>query len=426
MGETVRKTRSVCPKCLKNIPARLVREGEKTYMEKTCREHGDFRTVIWRGMTDFDEWRASARELLPGEGESCPGSCGICPEHGQGSCCVLLEVTRRCSLRCRFCFAGADEPEPAMAELKHAVNVIFENGRPLIQLSGGEPTMRDDLPELIRYIKSCGGRYVQLNSNGLRLAGDEKYVRELADAGLSFVFMQFDGVTDGVYEQLRGRALLDEKLRAIEMCAKYRIGVTLVPTVVRGVNDGQIGDIIRFAVKRSPAVRGVHFQPVSYFGRYPHSPENDERYTLDELVSAIVEQTDISEKNLAPSRCDHPACGLHASFVVDCDGTLYPTTQRKAAPCESSTAEQNRDYIGRRWTRAPEESECCCGSGSLEDMDFFLSRARSYCFTVTAMAFQDAWNLDIERLRRCSLHVYDGGALKPFCARYLTAEENAT
>ena len=58
-------------------------------------------------------------------------------------------------------------------------------------------------------------------------------------------------------------------------------------------------------------------------------------------------------------------------------------------------------------------------------MDFFLSRARSYCFTVTAMAFQDAWNLDIERLRRCSLHVYDGGALKPFCARYLTAEAGA-
>lgn len=422
MAQLIRKTRSVCPRCLKNIPALLTCEGRTVYMEKTCPEHGSFRAPVWRGLTDFDEWRGGEPELSPGEGERCPADCGICPEHGQGSCCVLLEVTRRCDLRCRFCFAGADEPEPPMDELKRAVDIILSHGRPLIQLSGGEPTQRDDLPELIAYIKGRGGKYVQLNSNGLRLARDEDYVRALAEAGLSFVFMQFDGVTDDVYETLRGRPLLEEKLRAIENCGRHRIGVTLVPTVVRGVNDRQVGDIIRLGVSLAPKVRGVHFQPVSYFGRYPSEPENDERYTLDELVSAIVTQTDIKAESIVPSRCDHPACGLHSSFVVDFDGTLMPTTKRSNRAVCAGTAEKNREFIGRRWQRPETDGELCCG-GSLEEMDVFLARARSYCFTVTAMAFQDAMNLDIERLRRCSLHVYDGGKLKPFCARYLTPME---
>lgn len=421
MSGPIRKTRSVCPRCLKNIPAMLVREGEAVFMEKTCPEHGDFKTLIWRGRTDFESWRGAADALLPGEGEHCPQDCGSCAEHRQGSCCVLLEVTRRCNLKCRFCFAGEGEPEPTLEELKSSVDKIFSNGRPLIQLSGGEPTLRDDLPELVSYIKSRGGKYVQLNSNGLRLAEDEAYVRRLAEAGLSFVFMQFDGVTDDVYEVLRGRPLLETKLRAIESCGRHRIGVTLVPTVVRGVNEQQIGDIIKLAVSLSPNVRGVHFQPVSYFGRYPARPDDDERYTLDELVAAISAQSGISEEALVPSRCDHPACGLHSSFVVDFDGTLMSTTRRGKC-AGASTAEKNREFIGRRWQRPESDGELCCG-GSLEEMEVFLERARSYCFTITAMAFQDAMNLDIERLRRCSLHVYDDGGLKPFCAKYLTAAE---
>ncbi|MBR2880054.1 MAG: radical SAM protein, partial [Oscillospiraceae bacterium] len=371
-----------------------------------------------RGLSDFELWRTGAEELKEGEGLSCPQNCGICSEHIQGSCCVLLEVTRRCNLSCSFCFAGGEMAEPSLEELKMAVDTIVGRGKPLIQLSGGEPSLRSDLPELIRYIRSKGVGYVQLNGNGLRLAGDEEYVKSLAEAGLSFVFLQFDGVSDDIYEKLRGKPLLEIKKKAIELCGKYGLGVTLVPTIVKGVNEHQVGDIIRFAAALSPVVRGVHFQPVSYFGRYPEEPDDRERYTLDELIYALGVQAGIKEENIAPSRCDHPSCGAHASFVVMKNGSLMPLTFRRKTQ-KMSSAIQNREYIGSRWARDTEKEQSRWGD-DLSDMDAFVERVKSHGFTVTAMAFQDAMNIDIERLRRCSLHVYSDGKLKPFCAAYLT------
>ena len=414
----IRNTRSVCPICLKNISAQLVKEDNCVKMQKTCPEHGSFSAIVWRGKTDFESWRGNVPMLGESDGNYCPQNCGICAEHQQGSCCVLLEVTRRCNLKCKFCFADEAQPEPTMDELKRAVDKIFSRGKPLVQLSGGEPTLRDDLPELIAYIRSSGAQYVQLNSNGLRLAEDEGYVKALADAGLSFVFMQFDGISDDVYMALRGKELFETKRRAIEMCGKYGLGVTLVPTVVRGVNEHQLGDIIRFGTELSPVVRGVHFQPVSYFGRYPTQPDDDERYTLDELIEALGTQAGISEENIAPSRCDHPGCGLHASFAVMPDRSLMPLTVRRNTD-SVSTAGQNREYIGSRWKRSI-QAENSGTATDMSDFDSFISRVSSHSFTVTAMAFQDAMNLDIERLRRCSLHVYEDGKLKPFCAAYLS------
>ena len=417
----LRETRSVCPVCLQNLPAVLcLREDGQVYMEKTCPEHGGFATVVWRNRVDFSAWRAGAAPLRGDEGIHCPEHCGICGEHLQGSCCVLLEVTRRCDLRCSFCFAEGDRPEPTLAELCAAVDDIFEQSRggtPLIQLSGGEPTLRDDLPALLRHIRERGGRWVQLNSNGLRLAEDFGYVRALAEAGLSFVFLQFDGTDDAVYETLRGRPLLELKYRAIENCGRAGLGVTLVPTVVRGVNVTALGEIIREGMFLSPVVRGVHFQPVSYFGRIPGAPDSDSRYTLDELIADICTQTGLAPETLQPSRCDHPACGFHAAFRISDDFELRPVGGSRACGSGAvSSAAQNRAYIAGRWSAAPTGTEGA-PAGSL---DAFLEEYGRRSFTLTAMAFQDAGNLDMERLRRCSLHVYEDGRLIPFCARYLT------
>ena len=422
MSALIRETRSVCPVCLRNIPAQLWRDDTGAVrMRKSCDAHGEFSALIWRGYEDFDLWRAEAEPLSGQEGITCPGNCLSCTEHPQGTCCALLEVTRRCNLNCTFCFAHDGAEDVPMEQLKQAVDTIFTHGRPLIQLSGGEPTLRDDLPELVRYIHAQGGRYVQVNTNGLRFAEDEDYVRSLADAGLNIAFLQFDGTDDEVYRKLRGKALLETKTRAIELCGRYGIGVTLVPTVVRGVNDRQIGDIIRFASFLSPVVRGVHFQPVSFFGKYPRRPEDDDRYTLDELIEALAEQTGLAKENFAPSHCDHPACGLHGSFIADEFGELTPLTHRDAKKAPSRTsAERNCDFIGAKWSAPAPEQQVEAERGSLDD---FLYRAGRYSFTVTAMAFQDALNLDIERLRRCSLHVYENGKLIPFCAKYLSKVE---
>ena len=402
-----------------------MRQDGSVLLEKECPEHGHFSVPVWRGRINYNEWRGELPEIPDDLQLDCPDCKGICSNHQQGTCCVLLEVTRRCNLKCRFCFAEGGMPDPELSELKTAVDRILEaGGKPLIQFSGGEPTVRDDLPEIIAYATEKGAPYTQVNSNGIRLAEDEGYVHGLAEAGLSFVFMQFDGVDDTVFSYLRGRPLLRTKLRAIEMCGKYNIGVSLVPTVVRGVNDMQIGDIIRLASSLSPAVRGVHFQPVSFFGRYPDMPDGGDRYTLDELLSALCEQTGLAEQCFLQSRCDHPLCGFHSSFIALPDGRLTPLSRREngAFSCGVTSAKQNREYVGRHWKRTPTVTDSGF-SGDITSLDDFIKYARTRGFTISAMAFQDAVNLDIERLRRCSLHVWHDGALMPFCARYITPME---
>lgn len=435
MGENevvIHRTYSVCPLCLKRIPAQRVLIGREVFLQKECPEHGKFSTVIWRGRLSMDHWVKGTVPIAEGEGVNCPTACGLCPEHRQKTCCTLLEVTSRCNLYCRFCFADNENlPDPSFEQVCTWISQLTEPGKTFLQLSGGEPTVRDDLPMIVAAAKKAGCKYVQLNSNGIRLAQDKKFIKELADAGLSFVFLQFDGTEDSIYEVLRGKPLLEIKKQAIANCSEHNIGVTLVPTLVPGVNTHNIGEILRFAVKNSPAVRGVHFQPVSYFGRIPALPDDKQRFTLDELLWEITEQAGelVKIEDLVPSRCDHPLCGFHGNFVV-MPGELVPLSRREKRDeccCQPVSAERNREFIGSHWQRQAKgcckQNTCCSAEPDIHSMDGFLQRVRSHGFTITAMAFQDPGNIDLERLRQCSLHVFDRGRFVPFCAYYLSRWE---
>ena len=423
-----RRTRSVCPLCLKNLPAGLWR-GEKgdIRMEKTCPEHGSFQVPVWAGKMDFDAWTQGAEPLEGSAGLNCPDNCALCSEHETATCCVLLEVTNRCDLRCRYCFAngGSSDHDPSGEELRTAIKkIVRQCSSPLLQFSGGEPTLRGDLPDLVRFAKEAGCSCTQVNTNGLRLEEDPAYAEALAEAGLDIVFLQFDGTEDRIYRTLRGRPLLETKLAAIRICGDLGIGVTLVPTVVPGVNDKNLGEIVRLAASLAPAVRGVHFQPVSYFGRFPEAPSADGRYTLDRLMTDLSDQAGIPVESFMPSRCDHPLCGFHARFLTGPEGSLIPLTSITRAPRTKGTAKDNREYIAKNWSRSGNDPSAAPAAADLSasmDFDTFLARIRSGSLTLSAMAFQDAMNLNVERLHRCSLHVFDGGRVKPFCAKYLSA-----
>jgi antitoxin component of RelBE/YafQ-DinJ toxin-antitoxin module len=175
------------------------------------------------------------------------------------------------------------------------------------------------------------------------------------------VFLQFDGTRDDIYRTLRGRDLLETKLEAIRVCSELGVGVTLVPTVVKGVNDDNLGEIVRLAVRLAPGVRGIHFQPVSYFGRYPTAPEAKDRYTLDMLMTDIADQAGIPIDSFMPSRCDHPLCGFHASFLIESDGALKALSSITHSAHSRGCAKDNREYVARHWRRAPEEAVVACG-----------------------------------------------------------------
>jgi uncharacterized radical SAM superfamily Fe-S cluster-containing enzyme len=427
--DILRRTEALCPICKRRLPAAYLRGEKSIDLWRHCPDHGDFSIPVWRNYFDFATWVKNAPILQEGENPDCPSGCGLCADHKQGTCCVLLPVTARCNLCCRYCFADpdgtADKPLDGIEESLERLSVP---GQTLVQLSGGEPTLREDLPDIVAAAKSAGCRYVQLNTNGIRLAEDKPLVEKLAEAGLSFVFMQFDSLDDAVYETLRGCPLTALKEQAIANCADYRIGVTLVPTVVPGVNNHEVGDIIRFAVMHSPAVRGVHFQPVSYFGRSPVPVQSAPRYTLDELLHDMVDQSAglVKAEDFSPSNCDHPLCGLHGDFIVMPDRSVKALNQYREADsepaccCGPDAAAKNRAFVGRYWQRSPNNENCCCTEEpDLTDMEQFAARVKSHGFTITAMAFQDAASLDIARLRQCSLHVFEEGRHVPFCAYYL-------
>lgn len=432
MSENIRTTYSICPICGKQVVAEVIKKDDGVYLEKNCPEHGDFSVLIWKNKIDILSWYGEVETIKPGENSQCPEFCaenGLCSEHQSSTCCTLFEVTERCNLKCKFCFANKeDSNDKSIDEICKEMKQVIVKGETLLQLSGGEPTMRDDLPQIVTAARELGCKYVQLNTNGIRLAEDEDYVKKLSDAGLSFVFMQFDGIDDEIYVNLRGKPLFALKEKAIDNCAKYNLGVTLVPTIVPGVNSMHIGEILRYGVMRSPSVRGVHFQPVGHLGRIPSIPQNNSRFTLDELLFEVENQSGglIKTGNLQPAQCDHPMCGFHGDFIVKKDRTLYPlTVKRNDTPgccCGvENPASRKREFVGRRWKRAevsPSSSQSCVED--LSNMDYFLSRVSSHGFTITSMAFQDAGNIDIERLRMCRLHVAKNGKLIPFCVNYLT------
>ncbi|AFM41634.1 putative Fe-S oxidoreductase [Desulfosporosinus acidiphilus SJ4] len=426
-------TESLCPDCLQRIPAQRVVQGEDVYLVKRCPEHGEYRTLVWHGSPLWDSWvrptiPTPPRECYTPVVKGCPFDCGLCAEHYKTTCTALLEVTQRCNLNCRFCFANAgtelDEPSLGIIEGWYK-KVLAASGPVNIQLSGGEPTLRNDLPEIVKLGRELGFHFIQINTNGLRLAEDCLFLSRLQKAGLSSVFLQFDGTEDQVYRAIRGRNLLDIKVKAIENCAEYGIGVVLVPTLIPGINTDNIGGIVKFALDNHPAVRGVHFQPVSYFGRIPQEPLDRDRITLPEVIQAIEEQTGglIKAANLKPH---NGRCSFSGSFTRRADGSIKPIVNNSC--CEGleradELAKKTRTFVARQWSGADSFKVRNSTTDTGDSWDNLIQQLKTYAFSLSGMAFQDVWNLDLERLKNCCIHVVSPeGKLIPFCAYNLTAK----
>lgn len=431
--------RSVCPVCLKPIGASHRQVGDDVYIVKKCPEHGVFETIVWRGAPDFNTWSKVKIPSLPKSpitraAKGCPLDCGLCDAHRQHTCTALIEVTWRCDLGCPVCFASSGKaapPDLGQDEIGKLLDRVYAaSGHCNIQLSGGEPTVRSDLPAIVRLAKERGFPFIQLNTNGIRLGREAGYAESLAEAGLNSVFLQFDGTDDAVFQALRGKPLLETKLKAIHALGDAGVGVVLVPTVVPGINDHDLGSIIRLAAKLSPIVRGVHFQPVSYFGRYPEAPADEQRITLPEVMRLLEAQSDgeMASTDFMPPGCEHSHCSFHANYVVTESGSLRKMAGDGSCGClprpASEGADKAKAFVKRQWAAA---GELLPMADRADDLDTFIARAATHTLAVSAMAFQDAWTLDLERLKGCCIHeVSPDGRLIPFCAYNLTSMDGET
>ena len=433
MNEILHETESLCPVCLKKIPARYERIDGKAYMVKDCPEHGHFKVLFWRDADMYVNWmrqgiHAPARDRGRPEEHGCPYDCGLCDAHHSGTCTSILEITYRCNMQCKICFADANAEcfDPDREQIRRMFKTALDANRYCsVQLSGGEPTVRDDLPELVRMAKEMGVIHLQVNSNGIRIAQDIDYLRQLKEAGLDLIYLQFDGVDDEIYRTIRGRDMMDIKLKAIENCEKLGVGVLLVPVVIPGVNLHRLGEIVAFAKKHIPTVKGIHFQPVSYFGRYPgQTPPDESRCGLDDVLHALTEQCpdELAMDNFVPRKQFDPHCDFYSTYYLDESGRLICMTQFHQNDCDTEQTdfvEKTNKYTDKRW-RIQDGAEEKAKTSPL--MKFAL-RTLTHSFSISGKGFQDVWNIDLGRLRGCCVHMITGdGDVVPFCAFHLTSE----
>jgi 7,8-dihydro-6-hydroxymethylpterin dimethyltransferase len=331
-------TQSVCPVCLEVVDARIVAKGKVVYMEKGCPEHGDFKTFLWPDVDHYNWMNSFSFPCVKPEHSSaslqgCPQDCGLCTSHLRHPTLVEIELTERCNLRCPVCFMAAEavqiaaQPGPGLAELATIYTAIMDKTGPdtSIQLTGGEPTIRKDLTDIIRLGRSSGFTSIELNTNGVVVAQNPDYVKKLADAGISGIFLQFDGLTAGVYEKIRGADLLSTKLKAIENCREAGVQVVLAMTIINGINQDQIGDVLRFALENRDVIAGIAYQPAFGSGRFEVSTER--RLTMGDVAFLLAEQSDgvLAPYDLWPLGCSHPTCDA-ATYVVEEKGRFKALT----------------------------------------------------------------------------------------------------
>ncbi|HEY1613196.1 MAG TPA: radical SAM protein [Rhizomicrobium sp.] len=295
------QTTSLCETCLKLVPAKILIEGDDVFFLKRCTEHGAQKTLI---ATDAAYFRSCKDFIKPGDlplkfqsrtHYGCPFDCGLCPDHEQHSCLALIEINETCNLTCPVCFAES-APERSrqrsLAEVDAMLNTLVESeGNPdLVQISGGEPSIHPQIMDILRLAKSKPIRHIMLNTNGIRIATDPAFVAELAGLKPGFeVYLQFDSLKRDALMNIRGADLRRVREQALASLEAASISTTLVCVVKKGVNDDEIGEIIRHALGYA-CVRGITFQPVQDAGRNLGFDKNRDRMLLTDIRREIGAQ----------------------------------------------------------------------------------------------------------------------------------------
>jgi uncharacterized radical SAM superfamily Fe-S cluster-containing enzyme len=309
------QTTSLCETCLALVPAKITAEGPNVFYLKRCREHGVQKTLV---SDDLAYWKSQRDWLKPGDrplapqtrtDHGCPFDCGLCPDHEQHSCLAIIEVNEACNLTCPVCFADSSvkrEAHRPLAEIERMLDILVASeGEPdLVQISGGEPTLHPQFFEILAAARRRPIRHLMVNTNGLRIAREAGFAERLAAFMPRFeVYLQFDSLQRDALMALRGADLRSVRIQALEALERANISTTLVVTLKKGLNDGEITDIVRFAL-RWRCVRGVTFQPIQDAGRNEGFDAKTDRIVLTEIRRRIAEAGVFALEDLIPLPCN--------------------------------------------------------------------------------------------------------------------------
>ena len=272
----IRNTKSVCPECIKKIDAKIVEQDNKVYMLKECKQHGKFKTLLSKHSSKY-------RKLIKSY---------FSYKNKRKQDFYQLILTMRCNLNCPVCFVNANEykyKEPSLDFIKKQLRQ-FKNKK--IGLFGGEPTLRNDLFEIIKLVKESSNIPL-LFTNGVKLSNPQ-YVKKIKDSGINEIHLQFDGFCSKGYKKIRGKDLTQQKKLVLENLKKLNIPTVLETTHVNELNGREINKIFEFTLKNY-FVRGVVFRPYCFIGRkgIEHSSFN-----IEDIIKILEKKQRISLENI--------------------------------------------------------------------------------------------------------------------------------
>lgn len=414
MKDIIRKTKSVCPQCLAPITAIIYEKEKRVYMHKICPDHGEFDVYLW---PDADRYRwafglkFSGHSRIPQTRASneCPNNCGLCPNHKRKITLPEIEVTWRCNLSCPVCFMheGTPPEDPSIEKIKYMFETIWKYDGPgvPVQITGGEPTVRDDLPNIIRTAKSVGFEVIELNTNGLVLGRDIHYLEALKDAGLTNIYLQIDGLTSQITETLRGKNVLPDKIQAIENCRLLGIPVIPSVTIVKGINDHHLSEIINFSMHNLDVIAGIAMQPAFVSGRF--DVPNEKHLSVGDVADLIEHQTrgKIRATDFWPLSSMHPLC-CGSTYLLG-EGDDY----------KSFTRTFNEESYRKLFDPTSPQGSVFLDIVAKSSPSGQLPKG----LPILIMEYMDAWTIDLERAEECNLAVtIENGKSIPFCVYHLT------
>jgi len=370
-------------------------------------------------------------------------------------------VTNRCNLACWYCFYYAERAgyvyEPSLEDIERMLRYLKAQ-KPVpcnaLQITGGEPTLREDIVEIIKLAKRLGFDHVQLNTNGIKLAEDAALAKAIVEAGAGVVYLSFDGVTaktNPKNHRYIPKILWNARSAGMKL--------VLVPTVIRGVNDHELGDIVEFAFTNLDVVRGVNFQPVSLVGRMPQEEREKHRITIPDVIRALEEQTGgaIAREDFYPvpsvsaishivealtgrkqyELTTHFACGM-ATYVFRDGNRVVPITRFIDVEGLLEYLNESAERINGGSNKLMERIKLISGirrfidaSKAPKGLNVYsllfaalvrhdyraLAKFHHNALFIGMMHFMDLYNYDIARVKRCSIH-YVTPDLRtiPFCA----------
>ena len=420
-------TLSLCPECLKRVDAKIVFENDKVFMLKRCPEHGNSKVLIaddveyYKNIRNYNKPSETPLKFNTKTHYGCPYDCGLCPDHEQHSCLTVVEITDRCNLSCPTCYAGSSPTygrHRTLEEVKTMLDTIVTNeGEPdVVQISGGEPTLHPQFFEILDYAKQLPIKHLMVNTNGIRIAKEPDFVKQLAQYMPDFeIYLQFDSFKKEVHQQMRGASLEDIRKQAIAHLNKVNLSTTLVVTLQKGLNDDEIGEIIDYALEQQ-CVRGVTFQPTQIAGRLENFDPQTDRITLTEVRRKILEQSPLFQPDdLIPVPCNPDS--LVMGYALKLGGQVMPLTRyinpadlldnsRNTIVYEQDEHLHNKMFdifsTGTSTDKASQKLHsllCCLPQIEAPSLGY------DNLFRIIIMQFDDAYNYDVRAIKKSCVHI---------------------